>query len=322
MTTHSKRQEPSQPSRRQWLRRLALRRPDKVGFVFSGGGPLAALQVGSLRALLEHGVKPDLAVGTSAGGLNATWIAFDPTDHGIDVLESTWRNLKEGDLFPGGRFKASWARMLVRGNRVFENSGIKKLIEKTLGADARFEDALIPLAITATELDTGAERLFSSGPLLLPLLASCSMPGIFPPIEIDGTMYIDGGVADNVPISPAVGMGAQTLYVMDSTSHSHQRRPLNRPMDYLLHAFSLARSQRLGLDVAHLGEKVRIVMLPSPMLDFFVPFASMEHTPRLIEMSHRHTSRFLEGRMDVVERELAEGSVEVIEPAKAPASSE
>jgi NTE family protein len=319
MTTSSNRdQEQSQPSRRQWLRRLALRRRDKVGLVFSGGGPLAALQVGALRALFAHGVKPDLAVGTSAGGLNATWIAFDPTDHGVDVLESTWRNLREGDLFPGGRFKASWARMLVRGNRVFENAGIKKLIERTLGSDARFEDALIPLAITATELDSGAERIFSSGPLLAPLLASSAMPGIFPPIEINGMLYIDGGVADNVPIVPAVSMGAQTLYVMDSTSHSHQRRPLNRPIDYLLHAFSLARSQRLGLDVARLGEKVRIVMLPSPMIDFFVPFASMEHTERLIGMAYEHTSRFLEGRIDVIERDLAEGSVEVIEPAETP----
>jgi NTE family protein len=316
----TKGQETNQPSRRQWLRRLALRRRDKVGLVFSGGGPLGALQVGALKALFDHGVKPDLAVGTSVGALNATWIAFDPTDNGIEFLESTWRELKEGDLFPGGRFKASWARMLVRGNRVFENSGIKKLLEKTIGSDARFEDALIPLAVTATELDSGTERVFTSGPLLAPLLASSAMPGIFPPIEIDGTLYIDGGVADNVPMAPAVAMGAQTLYVMDSTSHSHQRRPLNRPIDYLLHAFSLARSQRLGLDVARLGEKVRIVMLPSPTLDFFVPFASMEHTGRLITMSYENTSRFLEGRTEVVERELAEGAVEVIEPA--PASSE
>src|SRR4051812_37299360 len=109
------------PSRTQWLRRLASRRRDRVAFVFSGGGPLGALQVGALRALYEREVFPELSVGTSVGALNATWTAFEPNAEGLAHLESIWRNLKEGDLFPGGRFKASWARMLVRGNRVFEN---------------------------------------------------------------------------------------------------------------------------------------------------------------------------------------------------------
>ncbi|HWL65785.1 MAG TPA: patatin-like phospholipase family protein, partial [Actinomycetota bacterium] len=283
------------PSRAQWLRRLARRRRDTVGFVLSGGGPLAALQVGALRALYAREIRPDLVVGTSAGALNAAWTAWDPTPSGITHLEWTWRNMKDGDLFPGGRFKASWARMLVKGNRVFENSGLKRQIETTLGWDSRFEDAQIPLAVTTTDLESGEERVFSSGPLALPLLASAAMPGIFPPVEIDGRMYIDGGVADNVPIAPAVAMGAKTLYVMDSTSHSHQRRPLARPIDYLLHAFSLARGQRLSLDLAHYRERVKIVMLPAPKLEIFVPFASLEHTAHLINLSYEHTLSFLEG---------------------------
>jgi NTE family protein len=305
------------PSRAQWLRRLARRRRDKVAFVFSGGGPLAALQVGTLKALTEHGVKPDLVVGTSAGALNATWTAMDPTPDGILELERRWRRLRDGDLFPGGRFKASWARMLVKGNRVFENSGLKRIIESSIGTEARFEETQIPLGITATDLETGAERIFTSGPLYMPLLASSAMPGIFPPIEIEGRLYIDGGVADNVPIVPAVDLGAKTLYVMNSTSHSRQRRPLARPIDYLLHAFSLARSQRLGLDVGHYRDRVKIVMLPTPRLDFFVPFASMEHTDNLIQLAYAHTVRFLEGRVDDTESELeiGDGAVEIITPA-------
>ncbi|MEA2447081.1 MAG: hypothetical protein QOK47_718 [Actinomycetota bacterium] len=285
--------------------------------MLSGGGPLAALQVGALKALSDHGVKPDLVVGTSAGALNATWMAMDPSPEGVKHLERTWRQLRDGDLFPGGRFKASWARMLVKGNRVFENSGLKRIIETSIGQSARFEDLQIPLGITATDLETGAERVFTSGPLYLPLLASSAMPGIFPPIDIEGRLYIDGGVSDNVPIVPAVDLGAKTLYVMNSTSHSRQRRPLARPIDYLLHAFSLARSQRLGLDVAHYRDRVKIVVLPTPRLDFFVPFASMEHTNRLIELAFEHTSKFLEGRIDQApaELEIHNGTVEVIAPA-------
>ncbi len=303
------------PSRVQWLKRLANRRRDTTAFVLSGGGPLAALQVGALKSLFEHDITPDVSVGTSAGALNATWIAWEPTPRGMTHLEWTWRHLKTDDLFPGGRFKASWARMLVKGNRVFENSGIKKLIDRTLGPDATFEDAQIPLVITATELDSGKEKVFTSGPLARPLLASVAMPGIFPPIEIDGKMYIDGGVSDNVPIGPAVTVGAKTIYVMDSTSHSHQRRPLQRPIDYLLHAFSLARSTRLELDLAHFKDKVRIVQLPTPPIDAFVPFASLEHTDRLIALGYEHTSRFLDGRIEPEKTEAMDGAMEVIHPA-------
>ena len=302
------------PSRAQWLRRLALRRRDRVAFVFSGGGPLGALQVGTLKALFEFGVAPEIAVGTSVGALNATFIAFNPTAGGSDGLERIWLNLTDGDLFPGGRFKASWARFLARGNRVFENSGMRKLVESRLG-HAHFEDAQIPLGVVATDLETGDEAVFTSGPVAPPLLASTAMPGVFPPVAIDGRDYIDGGVANNVPISPAVNMGAKTLYVMDSTSHTHQKRPLNRPIDYLLHAFTLARSQRLQIEQKLYGDKIRVVMLPTPTLDFFVPFASMQFTERLIEMSYERARRFLSGGRDVVVETPVEG-VEVVAPAK------
>jgi NTE family protein len=285
----------TEPSRAQWRRRLALRRRDSVAFVFSGGGPLGALQAGALRALYEHGIRPDIAVGTSVGALNATFLAFDPTPEGVDSLSKLWLGMTDQDLFPGGRFKATWARLLTKGNRIFDNSGIRSLITKRLG-EARIEDAQLPLGIVATDLETGSERVFQTGRVLEPLLASTAMPSVFPPVEIEGRLYTDGGVCDNVPIGPAVAMGARTIYVMDSTSHSHQRRPLVRPMDYLLHAFSLARAQRLEVDRELYAEKVNLIMVPSPVLDFFVPFASMDHTPKLIELGYERVKRFLADR--------------------------
>lgn len=311
MATNAVRQ---QPSRAQWLRRLALRRRDSVAFVMSGGGPLGALQVGALRALFEHGVEPQLVVGTSVGGLNATFMAFEPSLAGVDRLDGIWRGLEEHDLFPGGRFRASWARFLVRGNKVFENSGIRRLVETRLG-NPRFEDAQIPLAVVATDLETGAEEVFTSGEIITPLLASTAMPAIFPPVEISGRLYIDGGVANNVPIAPAVALGGRTIYVLDSTSASHQKRPLNRPIDYLMHAFTLSRAQRWAIEQPMYAERVRVVMIPPAPLDFFVPFASMEHTPALIEQGYTHAQQFLSGDTKVTVEQVTE-SVEVIAPAK------
>jgi NTE family protein len=285
----------SDASRAQWFRRVGGRRRERIAFVFSGGGPLGALQVGAVLALFDGGIRPDLLVGTSVGALNASFLAFDPTSNGGRALEAIWRGLTDDDLFPGGRFRAPWTKMLMRGDRVFESSGVARLIDDKLWPGARFEDALLPLGIVATDLETGAEVVFTSGRIREPLMASTAMPSVFPPVEIDGRSYIDGGVSDNVPIKPAVDMGATTLYVMNATSHINKRRPLVRPMDYLLHAFTLARSQRLSLDVEQYRERVRLVMLPTANLDFYVPFASMDFTGRLIEASYEQTRLFLEG---------------------------
>lgn len=303
------------PSRAQWLRRLSSRKKDKVAIVLSGGGPLGALQVGALKGLFEHGVRPDMVVGTSVGSMNAAYLAFNPTPEGVRDMERHWRQFTEDDLFPGGRFRAAWARMFVRGNRLFESSGLRRVISAHLGEDTAIEQSEIPLGIVATDLETGAERVFTSGPLVEALLASAAMPGVYPPVEIEGRLYTDGGVANNVPIAPAIEMGATTLYVLNSTSHTNQRRPLIRPMDYFFHGFTLARAQRLTIDLRLYADRVNLVMIPTPALDFFVPFASMEYTNRLIDLSYRHTKKFLAGQLTLAEGGL-QPTVEVGNRAK------
>ncbi len=280
------------PSRAQWLRRLAQRRADPVAFVLSGGGPYGALQVGAVQALSDHGIKPDILMGCSVGALNAAFLAFDPTPHGTRLLESIWRGLRETDLFPGSR--VSWARFLARGNRVFDNSGIASLVAERLGNETLIEDAQIPLGIVATEQATGDGIVFTSGEIVPRILASTSMPGIYPPVEIDGVSYVDGGVADNVPIAPAVAMGARTIYVMDATSYRQGSRPLARPIDHLLHAFSLARSQRFRLEREILEKKARIVVVPMPVLSQYVPFTSLRSTPQMIDLGYESTDRFIQ----------------------------
>lgn len=256
-----------------------------------------------------------MVVGTSVGSMNAAYLAFNPTPEGVKDMERHWRDFTEDDLFPGGRFRAAWARMFVRGNRLFENSGLQRVISTHLGENTAIENAQIPLGIVATDLETGAERVFTSGPLVEALLASAAMPGVYPPVEIEGRLYTDGGVANNVPIAPAVEMGATTLYVLNSTSHTNQRRPLSRPMDYFFHGFTLARAQRLTIDLRLYADRVNLVMIPTPALDFFVPFASMEYTNRLIDLSYRHTKKFLAGQLTLGEGGL-QPTVEIGNPAK------
>jgi len=292
---------PSQPSRTQWVRRLAARRKElaapreqKVAFVLSGGGPLGALQVGAMRAMFEHGIVPELIVGTSVGALNAAFIAFDPTREGSIKLESTWRTLANEDLFPTSRLKAPWTRFLMRGDRVFENSGIRRIVLGGLG-EVMFGDARIPLAVIGADLETGEERIFASGAVLPALLASTALPGIYPPVAVDGRPYIDGGVANNVPVAPALAMGAGTVYVLDTTAVNHRRRDLNRPLDYLMHAFTLSRGSRYRVELPYLQAGARVIPVPVPRLDFHVPLASLEYSGRLIDISYETADLFLSG---------------------------
>ena len=282
------------PSRAQWLTRLASRRKEKVAFVLSGGGPLGALQVGALKAMLEYSIVPDIVVGTSVGALNAAFLAFDPTLGGAISLESTWRRLGNEDLFPTTRLRTPWTRFLMRGDRVFENTGIKRIVLAGLG-DVMIEDAQVPLGIVGADLETGDERVFTSGAVLPALLASTALPGIYPPVVIDGRQYIDGGVANNVPVAPALAMGAGTVYVLDTTAVNHRRRDLNRPIDYLMHAFTLARGNRFRVESPLLETRARLVHVPLPRLDFHVPLASLEYSARLIDVAYEEAARFFDG---------------------------
>lgn len=291
MSAESRRQIP----RVQWLRRLASRRRDRTAFVLSGGGPYGALQAGALRALVEAGIQPDLIVGTSVGALNGVFLATEPGSEGIARLRDVWLELRDEDLFPGVRRRSSWARMLMRGNRIFDNTGLSNLIESRLGIET-FEEADLPIGIVATDLETGKDVVFSSGPIAPPLLASAAMPGIYPPVEIDGRFFIDGGVTNSVPMAPAVEMGAGRIYVLNCSGSNQERRPLHRPMDYLLHAFMLARSQRFERDLADLRERVEIVNVPSPNLGFAVPFTSLDHSEMMLRLGYETAARFLERR--------------------------
>jgi NTE family protein len=264
----------------------------------SGGGPLGALQVGALRAVFESGITPDLLCGSSVGAMNAATIAFDPSLAGVHRLEQTWTRLATEGLFPTRRFGFSWARFFARGDRVFDPTPMRALVKSTVG-DRLLEEAKVPIGIVAAELNTGTERVFTSGPVMEPLLASTAMPGILPPVRIDGAAYMDGGVSNNVPIAPTVSMGATTVYVFDSTARNHARRPLERPIDYMAHAFSLARSQRAVIEQPAYEKRIRLIKVPLPTLDFYVPFTSLEHSVRLMDMAYEVASRWLQdGRND------------------------
>jgi NTE family protein len=263
----------------------------RTAFVLGGGGNLGAVQVGQLRALLEHGIVPDVVIGCSVGALNGAAIAGEPTLAEVDHLSELWRRLGSQDIFPSSRLgRGPW--MFVRnGLSAFPDHGLRRVIDGWL-TYRLFEETKVPFWAVATSLRTGREHWFHSGDVRQPLLASTALPGVFPPVSIDGHPYIDGGVVNNVPISKAFELKAKRVYVLDVGSLERERREPKRPYEVLMHAVSIARASRLRIDQENVPEGVKMIRLPG--IDTGkLRYDNFTRSAELIEKAYRATAGFL-----------------------------
>jgi NTE family protein len=240
-----------------------------TGFVLSGGANQGVAQVGMLRALFERGITPDVVIGTSSGALNAASVARTPTLEGVDRLEEIWTSLTSELIFPGGFLKRAW-KVLSRGDHLSSNEGLLEVLQRAAGPVRDFSDMEVPLRVVTTDLDTGEEVVMVAGPIGPALLASAAIPGMFPPVEIDGRRLVDGAVVDLVPISHALAGPMNRIFVLDVSDPIGQR-PLRSPLDVAIRAFAISRDQRFELELQHVPDDVDLVVLPAPRddRDFF-----------------------------------------------------
>ena len=282
-------------ARRRASDRAKARRKPNIAFVLSGGGVLGAAQVGQLQALTEAGIIPDVVVATSVGALNGAAIAADPTPEGAARLAEVWSQLKTEDIFPGSRFARAW-NIVSRGDHIHPNTGIRRLVEQLPAAT--FEDTAVPVWISATNLRSGEEEWFSQGSLMRAILASTALPGIFPPVAIDGELYIDGGVVNNVPISQAVSLGAKRVYVLTCGTATGGQRPIRRPLDVLVQAFAHARRARVPQDIIRYGGEAEIIMMPT-FDPGYIGYSDPSQSARLIERAHAISASYLAAPREV-----------------------
>lgn len=241
-----------------------------TAFVLSGGGNQGVSQVGMLRALLERGIVPDVVIGTSAGALNGAALATSPTLEKIDELEDVWIALTGEKIFPAGAFKRVW-NILRRDDHLIPSRGLAEVIRDAKPATT-FAELEVPLRVVAADLTTGDELVIVSGLLAPALLASAAMPGIFPPVELNGHVLVDGAVVNLVPISHALAGPVDRIFVLDASDPIGQR-PIRSPLDVVVRAFGISRDQRFRLELDWVPESVEVTVLPQPpdardMFDF------------------------------------------------------
>lgn len=262
-----------------------------IAFVLSGGANLGAVQVGMLRALAEHDIVPDLPVGTSAGALNAAYLAGHGTGKdAVDALAAVWRPLRAWQLFRPDPRRALGA-LLKHSAAVFSDRGLRELAERHLGFE-RLEDAPIPLSVIATDLVTGEEVTLRTGPAVEAVLASCAIPGMLPPVSWHGRTLVDGGLADNTAISQAVQAGAERVYVLPCGYPCALSRPPRTAFGTLVQATMLLVHQRLLRDIERYTGQVDLVVLPPPC-PLSVSALDFSHADELIRRAHDESTRFL-----------------------------
>ena len=158
-----------------------------LGLALSGGGVKALCHVGVLKAMEEEGLKPDVISGVSAGAVVAALYA---DGYSPDSIRSLFEKVKYADFF----------RLEMPDGGLFSLAGFKEFLDTVLHAKT-FEDLKIPLKVIVTDLDRGRSVVFDKGPLIDALVATCSVPILFSPYNINGVNYIDGGVLQNLPAS-------------------------------------------------------------------------------------------------------------------------
>jgi NTE family protein len=231
-----------------------------TAFVLGGGGLLGAHEVGMLRALSEAGIRPDIVVGTSIGAVNGAFVAADP-ERAAERLGELWGGESLGLVFSETVLGRA-VRLARSGTHLHAIEPLEQLLTDTLPAE-NFDDLKLPFHCVAASIEDATARWFSSGPVVPAVMASCAVPGLLPPFEIDGRHYFDGGLVDSIPVGRAVALGASCVYVLQVGRIESPLPVPARPWEVGLVAFEIARRHRFFEEMSSLPSGVEVHVLPT-----------------------------------------------------------
>jgi NTE family protein len=177
----------------------------KIALVLGGGAARGFAHVGVIRVLEQEKVPIDMIVGTSVGSLIGAIYAYD-----VNSFELEWSafTLERENIFDYDLMTVMTGMGAARGETLEEFVRAKVPIRN-------IEDLKIPFAAVATDLHRGTRVVLDKGPVDHAVRASCSIPGVFQPVEHEGTLLVDGGVLDNLPVSVARERGADVVIAVD-----------------------------------------------------------------------------------------------------------
>jgi len=197
----------------------------KIGVALGGGAAKGIAHIGVLKCMEEKGIEVSYISGTSIGALVAAFYAFGKTPNEMMKIGKTLSVSKVTSF-------------TLRKRGFFTTDSIRQLVLSEIG-DVKIEDAKVKLAILAADITTGEEIVFTRGSLADAVCASIAVPGVYVPVEWQGRLLVDGGIVENVPISPLKKLGAGIIIAVDLNGVSRYPAPKDI-MDIMGNAFDIA----------------------------------------------------------------------------------
>lgn len=266
--------------------------------MLGGGGSRGALQVGSLYALLEKGFQPELLVGTSIGAVNAAFVALHGfSRQSLDLLTVTWEQASALDLLPSNYIQTTLRAMLGRSS-INPSQRIQEFfVQHGLNVDMRFSDIQRPqLVIVSSDLKTGKPVLHGDEPdekILESLLLSTALPPWTMPVKSNSRYLMDGGVLSNLPIEPALRMGATHIVALDLLDSREVFGEGNR-FGYFLDRLTFAVQKRqVDLELELAKARGASVLYLDLVGEETIPLWDFHHTRDLIARGYEITKEAL-----------------------------
>lgn len=236
-----------------------------VAFALSGGGNLGPMQAGTVLALMEGGIEPDLLVGTSVGALNAAFLSSRPGRDGARALVEAWSVLRRSEAIHLSAVTVL-AGFVGLNDHLISDQQLRRLIRHWIEFD-RIEQGSVPLAVTATDALSGECAVFTRGDAVAALAASSAIPGLFPPVQIDGHWFVDGSLSANQPVLQAQALGADDIYVI-TTATAPRQRPPRGAVALAMNSVSLVTSRVSRNELAEASRRAehrggRVMVVPS-----------------------------------------------------------
>jgi len=290
-------------------------RTKKIGLALGGGGARGLAHIGVIKVLFENSIKPDLIVGTSIGAIIGALLAhFGDTDAVVkrvqDYFDCDCFKKIQFDLFTDdnnrpkndGLFDA--LSYFIRKEIFFNISLARNQSYVSLGDyldninflidDINIEDTLIPMAIVCTDVQAGEITVLTSGSMRMAVAASSAIPGIFPPIEFEGRLLLDGGWVDQLPAGPCRQLGADLVLAVDVAKELEQEYSLETGLDVIRRTNSITRSTLTRLQ----SKEADILITPDVGKLSWVRFDCIESCIKLGEEAARKA-------LPAIKRELA-----------------
>jgi len=239
----------------------------KVGLALGGGGARGLAHIGILKVLERENIPIDLITGTSMGAIIGGVYALKKDISAIEKIAEKYSKISEFNIdfsfsekerkdkpfflkkMSDFLKKGYLLNLELRKKYINDGEGVKKIIKDLVG-DRVFTDTKIPFAAVAADLAKGEKVILDQGKLFDALLASASIPGMFPPVIVNKKILVDGGIVDVVPIQAAQSLGANFIIAVSVSQSIKKKFEFNNAVDILFRSDSITSAELRKLQLS------------------------------------------------------------------------